>query len=316
LFAIFRDLWVYSLWGEKGLEALELSDSGREFLKKEAVLWSAEQLRSVCVFCNELLPRTRYGMRIEVFSGLIMLEITNIISGADLRQQVRQKPIQPPVMHVIQNKEPVPQHTDAPQTTEIRNAAHAVPSVSVQHTPKPDNTGVLDAVKAAMPLVPSIKFNSSAICSELGETDFSKLIDKLESKKLLIASALLHARLMRTETGWDVSVPSESLAELILTKPQNRQILSSAVRDVWNISNEDDAKAEEQMQEAPRETVVQVKEPVPADAASQVKANDRVSSPMNDDIGRVLKLMGADILYVHDANFSGEDEEGCEHNGQ
>lgn len=38
LFAIFRDLWIYSLWKDKGLEALELSDSGRIFLQRVLIL--------------------------------------------------------------------------------------------------------------------------------------------------------------------------------------------------------------------------------------------------------------------------------------
>ena len=37
--------------------------------------------------------------------------------------------------------------------------------------------------------------------------------------------------------------------------------------------------------------------------------------PAADISGRMLKLMGAEILYIHEAGFSDEDEESCEHNG-
>ncbi len=316
LFAIFRDLWIYSLWGEKGLEALELSDSGREFLKNEAAQWNAEQLRSVCIFCNELLPRTRYGMRIDVFSGLIMLEITNIISGYGTDRTVRQKPAPQPAAHEPRNNIAMPIHTEAPRTPEPTKVFASANTVSEQNAAKTDNKFVFDAVKAAMPPLSSIKFDSDAMCAEMGESDFSKLINSLESKKLLIASALLHADLVRTETGWDLSAPGESLAELILSMPQNRQILSSAVYEVWNIQDEHSVKAAQQTQETFKEIVVpQTKEENATVEAADVKPTDRVSSPIADDIGHVLKRMGADILYVHDANFNGDEEESCERHG-
>jgi hypothetical protein len=38
------------------MDALEISEEEGKFLKEETPFWSADKLRSACIFCSSLLP--------------------------------------------------------------------------------------------------------------------------------------------------------------------------------------------------------------------------------------------------------------------
>ena len=61
------------------MEALEISEEEIKFLREETPFWNEGKLRAACIFCSSLLPRARYGMRMEIFSGLVMLELMKIM---------------------------------------------------------------------------------------------------------------------------------------------------------------------------------------------------------------------------------------------
>ena len=71
LFVLFRDLWLFCLWKDKALEALETSSAERDYLAAEAQHWDKDKLQAACMLCSRLLPRTHYGMKGDIFSGLI-----------------------------------------------------------------------------------------------------------------------------------------------------------------------------------------------------------------------------------------------------
>lgn len=101
LFVIFRDLWILGTWGEKTLESLELSKEEKDFLLKESMYWPVENLR----FCLEnqakMLGRLRYGIRADVFAGLLLqgLSIANPLYGKDPGRM-------PPLKQLSPNLEP------------------------------------------------------------------------------------------------------------------------------------------------------------------------------------------------------------------
>ena len=77
-------------------------------------------------------------------------------------------------------------------------------------------------------------FDTSRLSAELGTSDYADLVTALETKNLLIGAALLNARLIRTDEGWKTETTADSLSELVLSMPQNKQILSDAIKKLWN----------------------------------------------------------------------------------
>jgi len=283
LFSVFRDLWMYSLWGEGAFNALELSDAERGFIEKEAGEWTATRLRAACMFCGRLLPRTRFGMRLEVFSGLVMLELTKIfedpanIGGAEASApRAVQDAAKAGTADKEARRDQARQYAAAPAQTAAK-AGQMSPTV----TPK-----------AYQP-------DLDALCADLGEGDFSKLISMIEGKNaVLTAAALKDCAIWRTDAGWKITYDKNPHAELFFSIPQNMKALSKAVAGLWG------AKV----------LPLDDKSPVPnaggtrqedGGAGVPAPADKRGSEPrmMPDDTDRVLKLIGAEVLYVKEAGF-------------
>ncbi len=330
LFAIFRDLWIYSLWKDKGLEALELSDSGRIFLQRESSFWTAQQLRSVCLFCNSLLPRTRYGMRIEVFAGLIMLELTGVIEGASVNYELKPQPFYttaPQPLLKPKTTEPVicvSGEAISPAAAKATETQRTADFASVKNSPDPDMAAVVpdiikNMISAAAPS--KANFDTSRLSAELGTSDYADLVTALETKNLLIGAALLNARLIRTDEGWKTETTADSLSELVLSMPQNKQILSDAIKKLWNIGGDETSLNKQTQKESTVPMPMQITPTQAVAFNSATMEEDKKTEealaalPAADISGRMLKLMGAEILYIHEAGFSDEDEESCEHNG-
>ena len=103
--------------------------------------------------------------------------------------------------------------------------------------------------------------------------------------------------------------------------PQNKQILSDAIKKLWNIGGDETSLNKQPQKESTVPMPMQIT-PTPAVAFNSAtmeedKKTEEASAalPAADISGRMLKLMGAEILYIHEAGFSDEDEESCEHNG-
>ena len=41
-----------------------------------------EKLQAACMVLSRLMPKTRYGMKGDIFSGLVFMELRNIMSGS------------------------------------------------------------------------------------------------------------------------------------------------------------------------------------------------------------------------------------------
>ncbi|NCC97188.1 MAG: DNA polymerase III subunit gamma/tau, partial [Synergistales bacterium] len=72
LYRIFRDMWVVSRWGEKGLGALNPSPWEASFLRDGVSRWDEAFLRRMMDLCGTLLPQSRRGLRKDVFSGIML----------------------------------------------------------------------------------------------------------------------------------------------------------------------------------------------------------------------------------------------------
>jgi DNA polymerase-3 subunit gamma/tau len=75
LYPIFRDLWAYSLWGERSFAGMSLSGEEMDFLRAEAIHWSSDRLRAACSACAALFPKARWGLGAEVFSGMLLFDL-------------------------------------------------------------------------------------------------------------------------------------------------------------------------------------------------------------------------------------------------
>ena len=270
MFAVFRDMWIFSLWGEKGMDALEISEEEGKFLKEETPFWSADKLRSACTFCSSLLPRTRYGMRMEVFSGLIMLELTKIIGYKSERAG----------------------------TDQLKNKADEV-AVQKAETAKKE-AGRPGPVSDRIPSAGSIGASAGSCPAELSfdeieDPDFARLLSKLGRKGTSIGAALLNCGIVADDSGWRLGSDRQSPSLTYLTIPQNRKLLSKAIEEIWGLR---DPSAEENI---PAVSSSLPFEDIPADDESKTKGKHSRGSIVADT-DRIIKLLGAEVLYVKDMN--------------
>lgn len=275
LFAVFRDMWIFSLWGEKGMEALEISDEEGKFLREETPFWSVEKLKSACIFCNSILPRARYGMRMEVFSGLIMLELLDIIKGKNEMPTDAQE-----------EKKPTDRRPSVVEEKERERASEEIKSRIAA-------AGVGDKSETA---AKPVSF------AELSDSNYIKLLSNLGSKGIAIGAALLNCEIAIDNLEWkfvsDISSPS--LTHLMV--PQNRKLLSKALEELWGVKESG-------------ERVAAFKKPdICSDGKSEeedlsaIKEKASTGAPISDT-DRIIKLLGAEVLYVKEENEENETDD-------
>lgn len=276
LFAVFRDMWIFSLWGEKGMEAIEISEEEGKFLREETPHWNAEKLRSACIFCNSLLPRARYGMRMEVFSGLIMLEMINIIEGKNIKtaivsDRIKQSHIEPSTAkNQIKQTEPTVHDINRPAAV----VTDAGPS-TVKET---------------------VSFE------ELPDPNFTKLLSKLGNKGTAIGAAMLNCGIVIEDSVWKFASDMHSPSCIYLMVPQNRKLLSKALEELWGVKDSNT-----------KQTVVEVPYTSPAEnSGAEDPSITKDKAPKGSiiaDTDRIIKLLGAEVLYIKDANGENETDD-------
>lgn len=304
LFAIFRDLWIYSLWGDAGIHAIEISDTEYEYIKNEAVCWTPDKLKSACMRCNAILPRTRYGMRLEVFSGLMLMELMDSAAG---RTQQAVRPREAPAA-VSRALEPRQVSFSAPQN----NARHASPEIQaepVNHTVPAEKPAVPAPVPAIVMSEISDHYDSSELCDALGENPLAGIISSLGHRQLQIGAALLDATIEKDgENGIKLSYPSESFSNDFMNIPANMMLLTDAAQKLWGIKKtENNAEnSEPPVPATPLDTPAAAQPPSQLQMTQEQEARESVVLPSGAD--RLLKLMGAEVLYVKDNGFNAAEE--------
>jgi DNA polymerase-3 subunit gamma/tau len=91
LFPLLRDMWAFSLWGEKSFAGTSLSDEEKKFLREEVPNWAPLPLKRSVACCAALFPKARLGLRGDVFCGLLMFEMMSVFEP-DAPQEARQAP--------------------------------------------------------------------------------------------------------------------------------------------------------------------------------------------------------------------------------
>jgi DNA polymerase-3 subunit gamma/tau len=92
LFPLLRDMWTYSLWGEKSFAGTSLSDEEKNFLREEAPNWKRDALKRAAMACASLFPRARFGLGNDVFSGLLLFEMLNALESPAVLPAATAKP--------------------------------------------------------------------------------------------------------------------------------------------------------------------------------------------------------------------------------
>ena len=292
LFVLFRDLWLYSLWGEKALEALETSSAERDYLASEAAHWDATKLKAACELCNGLLPRAHYGMKGDIFSGVVFMELQSIINGEIRGEQARSVP---------QNRAASPAAAAAGRAPEPE--AYAAPQPRAESAPAAAGTRAERPQSAAQP---KPRVNEDAACRPVGGAElFMKLASLLpESDRLAVSAALLDAALVRGDKGIEIEFEREMPARNFLSVAHNRKELCAAAAKLWNIEGAADAQLTEAVRAEP--------EPVPAAAQPEPKPQPREEArPAQPSAGAplsaILRKAGAELLYVRSADMSDEE---------
>ncbi len=296
LFVLFRDLWLYSLWGEKAIEALETSAAEREYLAAEAAHWDAAKLKAACELCNGLLPRAHYGMKGDIFSGVVFMELQSIINGESRAEPsygtAQSRAAAPDAAPV--NRAPEPERYAAPQPR-VESAKYA-PAYEIHPAaePAPHPQSPPEARAERLP----------AGGAEL----FWKLAALLNGDdRLAISAALLNAALVRGENGVEIEFEREMPARSFLSISRNKKELCSAAVKLWGI----ECAAET----PPPDLVGAAAEPEPRLESKPQQPHEETRSAQQSGgtpLSAILRRAGAELLYVRSADMSEDETEGNE----
>ncbi len=307
LFVLFRDLWLYSMWKEKALDALETSEAEKAYLAAESAFWDKEKLRAACALCNRLMPRAHYGMKGDVFSGLVYMGLLDILSG-DVPRLVP-PPAAPVPAHAVPTAAPLYTQQErqvAAHRAPVQQEAPSLPPEEAQpeedepYIPfAPADLGEAYAAQERPVLAQAQAYDASELCARLGDNEFSRLIGKLDTDRLAIAAALLDAELCRSDGSLEVRFERPAPARNFLAIPKIRKALVAAAAKMWGI----EAEGGEENKQAPSSSSGKIFE----EAAAPVKEAGRAAKQTEEETpedeahslaAHVLRLAGAELLYV------------------
>jgi DNA polymerase-3 subunit gamma/tau len=267
LFTLFRDLWLFSLWGEGSFAGLTLSNEEKNFLKQEGPGWDADGLATNVRVCASLFPRARQGLRSDVFSGLLLFEL----------------------MRAGERPAPQPAAKEAHITRPIANPSPVVPPARTPRpAPAPPRPNAGDEPPASL-----VSRASPERFASIRET-FGSLWDW----DLGLCAAMIDAT-VECENGRLVIDCSGAppLAQATLQSPRAR----AAIERAFGLAHSVSAQAENSS--APDEAR---KPPVPA-AKKTGAASAKTNSPPHDrgapgSIEGLSAFLGADLLMSKPTN--------------
>ena len=326
LFVLFRDLWLYCLWNERALEALETSSAERDYLAAEARHWDRDKLQAACMLCSRLLPRTHYGMKGDIFSGLVFMELQNILNGNAQPPQPLQKrePSPPPILRqpapdaqpprVEPAAAPAPVRQEAPSFEQLPPAEDFwIPPEEEFSSPPQERPSRKKTPEAAPPFAgqPDMLFAKEApafdvagLCAKLGDNEFSRLIGNLSSDWLAIAAALLRAELSRRDGALEVKFERQMPAKNFLSIQHNRRALVCAAAKLWGFAS---GEAPQQPQHT-----AEPDEPAPEKSPAEPEGEENEQAAERSLTSHVLRLAGAEVLYVKSLHANEDESEGNE----
>lgn len=303
-FVIFRDIWLYSLWGERSVETLENSESELDFLRNESKHWDAVKPKAICSFFSSLLPRTRYGMRLEVFSGVVMLELLRIIGDEAAPYEAGKLAYQDAAkISPTQACQEKPRRAYEPLVSEKESELPAwdddFSSLAVETEPGVHLSPASLMTEQGQAATAEINF---AEC--FGDNDFAKLLTSIGDKAILFGTALLHADLYESGDGWQLDFSNNPTpAESFLRAPQNKLVLSDAIYKVWGVGNPETSSPN--LPSAVKNALAPVESKAP-------RVSESGNETLPGEIDMILKRMGADLLYARNLHDEENTEERTE----
>ena len=321
LFNLYRDLWMFSLWGENSFNAVEASEAEHAYIRREAANWTSARLKAACMFCNKLMPRAKYGMKTEIFSGLILLGLGGIseneeqIKENEERRTKNEEQIKENAERRTQNEEQIKEngerrtqneerikeneeHRTKNEETQITNSVELKTETNVQQ-----QTADNDILPYPMPFAkPSENeaYDASALCEKLGGT-FSKLAEAFPEDKLLLCAALLDAEIIKDNDSWKLAFVRNGRNENILKNAEKQALLEKAVCGVFGFAPPQNREEAPVPEVSKQPVFVSATADRTAEPISAVSENPRGADA---SIDRMLKLVGAEILYVEEDNVS------------
>ena len=292
LFALFRDLWLYSLWGEKALEALETSSAERDYLASEAAQWDAAKLRAACELCNGLLPRAHYGMKGDIFSGVIFMELQSIINGEVRAGQAAGVPQSRAASSAApQSRTAGLERYAAPQPrAESAKPAPAAEAPAADVEPAPQPQSVPQEAEPALPTGGAELFWKLASLIDAGD-------------RIAISAALLNAAIVRGANGVEIEFEKETPARNFLSIAHNRKTLCAAAAKLWNL--EGAAESEQpQPESASHAPVQEMQQPERGPRQREEAQPARTAAA---PLSNILRRAGAELLYVRSAEMNEEE---------
>ena len=292
LFALFRDLWLYSLWGEKALEALETSSAERDYLASEAAQWDAAKLRAACELCNGLLPRAHYGMKGDIFSGVIFMELQSIINGevragqaAGVPQSRAASPAAPQSRTAGQERYAAPQ----PRAESAKPAPAAeAPAAEVEPAPQPHSAP--QEAEQALPTGGAELFWKLASLIDAGD-------------RIAISAALLNAAIVRGANGVEIEFEKETPARNFLSIAHNRKTLCAAAAKLWNL----EGAAEPEQPQPESASRAHVQESQQPERGPRQREEAQPARTTAAPLSNILRRAGAELLYVRSAEMNEEE---------
>ena len=321
LFNLYRDLWMFSLWGENSFNAVEASEAEHAYIRREAANWTSARLKAACMFCNKLMPRAKYGMKTEIFSGLILLGLGGIseneeqIKENEERRTKNEEQIKENAERRTQNEERINENGEQRtkneelvkenekvradnEETQITNSVELKTETNVQQ-----QTADNDILPYPMPFAkPSENeaYDASALCEKLGGT-FSKLAEAFPEDKLLLCAALLDAEIVKDGASWKLAFVRNGRNENILKNAEKQALLEKAVCGVFGFAPPQNREEAPVPEVSKQPVFVSATADRTAEPISAVSENPRGADA---SIDRMLKLVGAEILYVEEDNVS------------
>ena len=196
LFPLLKDMWVYSLWGERAFAGLSLSEEERAFLSCETPHWQSDMLARMNRVCASLFPRARFGQRSEVFFGLLLFEL---MGAMETPAPVQTAPLQAP-------KPPQPLPADRPVTAAKR--PERLPEQPVQNIKQP--------------------------AAPISEGPLHPLISALWGEDLALCAALLDVRISLDESKPIFDYGSAyGAARAVIEAPRSRALLAKALNSLY-----------------------------------------------------------------------------------
>jgi DNA polymerase-3 subunit gamma/tau len=191
LFPLLRDMWTFGLWGEKSFAGTSLSDSEKDFLRKEAPNWDVAVLRRAAKTVASLFPRVRLGLRNDVFSGLLMFELLGAFDPPE--QAGAENAHSAGIRRPVQSCQVSVPETERARPLAVKPALPAMPNALLFQEP----SGGDDAR-------PALKGKSGEIMSRLMKDD------------LPLAAALLDVRIFRSGDSLEFDFSEASPSAVVM----------------------------------------------------------------------------------------------------